>query len=114
MPIFELTSLLVLGALTWLWFDSLRARDLCIATAKSLCATEGLQLLDDTVAIASMKPVRGDGGQLVLRRVYGFEYSDTGDNRRQGSVVMQGHQVLLVNLGQRDDSTSDGPPRAPI
>ena len=34
-------------------------------------------------------------------RVYDFEYSDTGDNRRNGSVVMLGHRVVVLNLGLR-------------
>jgi len=60
-----------------------------------------LQLLDDTVAISSLRLARNDDGRLLLRRVYDFEYSDTGDNRRHGSVVMLGHRVVVLNLGLR-------------
>ena len=101
MPTFEIFSIVLLGALAWLWFDSLTVRDIGIRTAKAACAAEGLQLLDDTVSIASLKPARDDDGRLVLRRVYTFDYSDTGDNRRGGSVVMLGQQVLIVNVGLR-------------
>jgi len=101
MPGFELISLLVIGGVVWLWFDSLRARDSAIAAARAACNTEGLLLLDDTVAIASLKPARDGDGQLGLMRVYEFEYSDTGNNRRKGSIVLQGHRVLIVNIGLR-------------
>jgi len=101
MPTLEIVSLLALGALAWLWFDSLKARDAGMDAARAACAADGLQLLDDTVAIAGLKPARNDDGQLVLRRVYEFEYSDTGDNRRRGSVVLLGQQVMLVNVGLR-------------
>jgi hypothetical protein len=101
MPGFELISLLVIGAVAWLWFDSLRARDAAIAAARAACNGEGLLLLDDTVAIASLKPARDGDGQLRLSRVYEFEYSDTGNNRREGSIVLQGHRVLIVNIGLR-------------
>lgn len=101
MPILELVSLFVLGALAWLWFDSLKARDAGMNAARAACAADGLQLLDDTVAIAGLTPARNDDGQLVLRRVYAFEYSDTGDNRRRGNVVLLGQQVMLVNVGLR-------------
>jgi len=101
MPGFELISLLIIGGVVWLWFDSLRARDSAIAAARTACATEGLLLLDDTVAIAGLKPARDGDGQLRLRRVYEFEYSDTGNNRRNGSIVLQGHRVLIVNIGLR-------------
>jgi hypothetical protein len=101
MPILEIISFAVLGALAWLWFDSLRARDAGIAAVRQACATEDLQLLDETMSIASLKPDRDEDGQLVLRRTYEFEYSDTGDNRRRGSVVLVGHRILVINLGPR-------------
>lgn len=101
MPGFELISLLLMAGIVWLWLDSLKARDSAIAAARNACQSEGLLLLDDTVAIASLKPVRDADGQLRLRRVYDFEYSDTGNNRRKGSMVLQGHRVLIVNIGLR-------------
>ena len=101
MPTFEILSLAALGALAWLWYDSIQVRGIGIGAAKSACAAEGLQLLDDTVSISSLKLARDDAGRLLLRRVYGFHFSDTGDNRRNGSVVMLGQQVLVVNVGLR-------------
>ena len=87
----EILGIVVLAALAWLWLDSLKARE--------VCAAEGLLFLDDTVAIASLKPVRNDEGQVTLQRAYDFEFSDTGDNRLKGSVVMRGHRVVLLNVG---------------
>ena len=101
MPDFELISLVVLGCIAWLWYDSLKARDVGIQAVRAVCESEGLQLLDDTVAIAGLKPERNDEGRLVLRRVYAFEYSDTGNNRCSGSVVLQGHRVIVLNVGLR-------------
>jgi hypothetical protein len=100
-PTLELFGLAALAGGIWLWLDSLRARDCGIAAARSACHAEDLQLLDDTVSIASLRPARNDDGRLLLRRVYNFEYSDTGDNRRNGSVVLLGHQVVLLNVGLR-------------
>ena len=97
----ELVGLLVLGALAWLWYDSLKARDAGIQAVRSACAAEELQLLDETVAIASLKPVRDEDGRLVLRRAYDFEYTDTGNNRRRGSIVLLGQRVLVINIGLR-------------
>lgn len=101
MPTFEIISLALLCALAWLWYDSVHVRDISIRAAKSACAADGLQLLDDTVAIASLKLARDDDGRLLLRRAYNFDYSETGDNRRRGSVVMLGEKVLVVNVGLR-------------
>lgn len=101
MPAFELAGLVLLAGLGWFWLDGLKARDAAIQAARRACGAEGLQLLDDTVSISSLKPARDDDGRLMLARVYGFEYSDTGDNRRRGSVTLLGHDVSLINLGPR-------------
>lgn len=101
MPSFELVSLLILAALAWLWFDSLSARDAGVRAARAACESENLQFLDDTVSIASLQPARTDSGRMVLKRVYVFEFSDTGNNRRKGSVILHGATVVLVNIGLR-------------
>ncbi|MBW7900110.1 MAG: DUF3301 domain-containing protein [Rhodocyclaceae bacterium] len=98
MPLFETFSLLALGALAWLWLDSLKAREAGMREARAACAEEGLQLLDDTVAIRSLRLARDDAGRLRLQRTYVFEYSDSGDDRRQGGVTLLGHDVVLVRL----------------
>lgn len=100
----ELLGLIVLILLGWLWFDSLKAREAAVRAARNACEAEGLLFLDDTVGIASIKPARDDEGRLKLQRAYDFEYSDTGNNRIQGSVVMLGHRVMLLNVGLRTAS----------
>lgn len=90
--------LLLIGATVWLWLDSLKAREIGVKAAQAACAGEGLLFLDDTVAIHSLKPVRDDDGRLRLRRVYTFEYSDTGDNRRSGMVTLLGQRVELLHV----------------
>jgi hypothetical protein len=44
-------------------------------------------------------PVRDDEGRLRLRRVYGFEYSDTGHNRRKGTVTLIAETVCAIDVG---------------
>ena len=95
----EIVGILVLAGLAWLWLDSLKAREAAITAARAACAAEELQLLDATVAIASLKLARGEDGRVRLQRAYDFEYSDTGDNRLKGSVVLRGHQVVVLNVG---------------
>ncbi|MCE9640747.1 MAG: DUF3301 domain-containing protein [Betaproteobacteria bacterium] len=101
MPIFEIFSLLALAAIAWLWLDSLKAREVAVRAARAACSADDLLLLDDTVAIANLKPVRDDDGHVKLQRAYSFEYSDTGNNRLQGSIVLLGHRVTLLNVGLR-------------
>ena len=98
MDIFDISALLLVVALAWLWLDSLTTRETAIAATKAACQSENLLLLDDTVAITRIGVARNDDGELRLQRIYGFEYSDTGNNRRTGSLAMLGSRVLVVNL----------------
>lgn len=107
MPLFEIISIAVLAALAWLWFDSIKVREIAVRVARGACSAEACQFLDETVSIASLKPVRDEDGRLVLRRSYAFEYSDTGNNRRPGSIVLLGQEVLMVNVGLRVASHVD-------
>ena len=102
MPTLEIVLLLACAALVWLWLDSLKAREAAVFAAREACRSEGLLLLDDTVAIASVKLARDDDGRVRLQRAYRFEYSDTGNNRLPGSVVLIGRRVVLFNVGLRD------------
>lgn len=101
MPILEICGLALLASAAWLWLDSLKAREVAVRAARAACMAEGLLLLDDTVAIANLKPARDDDGHVKLQRAYNFEYSDTGNNRLTGSVVLMGHRVMLLNVGVR-------------
>jgi hypothetical protein len=102
MPSFELVLLVPLVLIAWLWLDSIKVREAAVKAARAACDTEGLLLLDDTVAIAAVKPSRDADGHLKLQRTYDFEYSDTGNNRRNGSVVLLGQRVVLFNVGFRE------------
>ena len=95
----EVLAWLALAALAWFWFDSARAKEVAVAAARDACAADGLLFLDETVAIGKLWPARDEDGRLRLRRVYAFEYSDTGDNRRRGSIVLLGQRVVAVHVG---------------
>jgi hypothetical protein len=101
MPSFEIALVVLMAAGVWLWAANLRAREAAVRAAREACASEGLLLLDDTVAMSALKPARDDNGRIALQRTYDFEFSDTGDNRRRGSVVLLGDRVVLFNIGLR-------------
>src|SRR6185295_2091226 len=88
--------LIVAGAL--LWADSLRARERAVRAGRSACERYQVQFLDDTVAFARMRLARDEEGQLRISRTYTFEFSDTGNNRRHGAIVMLGGQVADMHL----------------
>ena len=95
---FELLAAAMLVGVTWLAMDNLRAREAAIEAARCACAGDGVQLLDDTVMMVSLRIRRGEGGRAVLRRVYQFEFSDTGNNRLAGAVTLAGPRVDTLYL----------------
>ena len=101
MDLLDILGLMLFAGGGWLWYDSLDAREKAVAAAKSACAADDLLLLDDTVAIGRLRLGRDDDGVVRLRRVYNFEYSDTGNDRSAGTIVMLGSRVLVINLNLR-------------
>ena len=94
----EFFLLFTIAASAWLVWDNLKAREAAVVASRRLCKTEGVQLLDDTVAMQSLRPVRDDRGRLRLRRIYAFEYSDTGNDRHKGSVTLVGDSVTSLYM----------------
>jgi len=94
----EAWVLAALAVLAWLWFDSMRAREHAVAAGSRACERNGLQFLDQTVECVSLRPARDENGHVSLRRVYQFEFSDNGDNRRGGSIVMMGGEVESLTM----------------
>ena len=80
------------------WLDSLRARERAVRAGRSACERYDLQFLDDTVSFARLRLGRDDGGQVRFLRTYTFEFSDTGNNRRHGAIVMLGAAVQDLHL----------------
>jgi hypothetical protein len=89
--------LLIVGGML-LWADSLKARERAVQAGRSACQRYQLQFLDDTVSFARMRLARDDGGQVKISRTYTFEFSDTGNNRRHGAIVMLGGDVADLHL----------------
>jgi Protein of unknown function (DUF3301) len=94
----ELAAILAIGGGILLWIDSLRARERAVRAGRSACERYDLQFLDDTVSFARMRLARNEEGELRIARTYTFEFSDTGNNRRQGAIVMLGGEVQDLHL----------------
>jgi hypothetical protein len=94
----EALALLVIVAGALLWGDSLKARERAVTAGRSACERYQLQFLDDTVSFARMRLARDEEGQLKISRTYTFEFSDTGNNRRHGAIIMLGGDVADMHL----------------
>lgn len=94
----SLLVLLVLGLLVWFWLHSLRILEIAREAGRLICKQTGVQFLDDTVASTRLQLVRDDNGRRILRRSYRFEFTETGNTRREGEVVMLGARVESVSM----------------
>lgn len=94
----EGAAILLILAGVLFWMDSLRARERALAAGRNACARYGVQLLDETVQFARLRLARDSEGRMRLKRTYRFEFSDTGDNRRHGAIVMLGGELQDLQL----------------
>ena len=98
MNLSELLFLLLAALGVWFWLDSMKTREIGVDAARRACQDDALQFLDETVVGTSVRLARDDAGRLRLRRVYSFAYSDTGNDRRSGSVTLLGHDVEFLHV----------------
>ncbi len=94
----EVAALLALAGFVVLVLDSLRARERAVRAGRDACRRYELQFLDDTVSFARLRLARDDDGRLKLVRTYTFEFTETGNTRRQGAIVMLGQELREVQF----------------
>jgi hypothetical protein len=94
----EVVALLLLVGAGLLWADSLRARERAVRAGHDACKRYSLQFLDETVSFARMRLARDAEGHVKISRTYTFEFSDTGNNRRAGAIVMLGGELQDLQL----------------
>jgi hypothetical protein len=88
----------------------MRARERTLATCRRACQRINAQLLDETVVLEQLRPVRGSNGGVVLARRYRFEFSLEGDDRRIGRVRLLGSRIVDLQLEHPEGLTLVSPP----
>lgn len=96
-----LLPLLLIVLLAWFWLDSARAREIATGICRAGCEQRGVQFLDQTVALRRMG-LRWTRQGLRLRRLFQFDYSEEGMERRDGHVILVGIQLESFSLGLPD------------
>lgn len=97
----ELTDLMVVFALFCiiaLFWHNAAFKELALSSAKAHCEKFDVQLLDDSIAIKGLWPVRNNRGTAVVRRRYEFEFSATDNRRHTGEVELRGRHVARIQL----------------
>lgn len=94
----SLLLLAVLGLGFWFWLHSIRILEIAREAGRQACNRMDVQFLDDTVASTKLRLARDKNGRRILRRTYRFEFSETGNSRREGEVIMLGDRVESVTM----------------
>lgn len=89
--------LLLCTALAWLWHGH-GLRERALAAVIRHCEREGVELLDGNVAFGRYRIVRDASGRRRFARIYGFEFTVTGEQRHQGRIVLYGARVGSIEL----------------
>lgn len=93
----DLILLLILLAIVGGWLKLSHAREQATQEARQQCRQHGLQLLDESVGLRSLK-LRRVQGQLFWERCYTFEVSIDGDDREPGRLWMSGRTLTGLSL----------------
>ena len=88
----------VVAAVISFWWRSDKIKHDSLAHVLRYCKNQNLQLLDQTLVLRGVWPVRDQNGSLIFRRRYGFEFTSTGEVRYQGRVVLYGALLQSMDL----------------
>ncbi len=106
----------------WLWHGH-GLRERALAQVLRHCSKADVQLLDDAVAFRRFAWIADARGRRRFARVYGFEFTVTGEQRHSGTVVMFGAHLGRIELeahpspapaSDRRQSLDGDPAKSPI
>jgi hypothetical protein len=80
------------------WINAQKVKEMAFIKAKDHCLAMDVQMLDEYVALNSIKLIRDRSGKIQLQRSFTFEFSSTGDERYNGTVLMLGQRVDSVYM----------------
>jgi hypothetical protein len=103
----SIIALIIIAGLIFFWIDSMNAREKAIHAAIKACQDINVQFLDQTVALKTLKPIRNTHGRLTLRRIYTFDFSIHGNERKQGRAIMLGQNLKQVQLDHEEGMIID-------
>jgi hypothetical protein len=71
------------------WFNAQKAREIALRAAMDHCLEMEVQMLDGYVALNGIWLKRDNAGKILLHRLFLFEFSSTGNERYNGTVLMR-------------------------
>ena len=80
------------------WFNAEKAKEIALATARDHCLAMEVQMLDGYVALNGIWLKKDKLRIMQLRRSFLFEFSSTGNERYNGTVLMLGQKVESIYM----------------
>ena len=80
------------------WFSAQKAKEIALETARNHCLAMEVQMLDGYVALNGIWPKRDKLRKMQLWRSFLFEFSSTGNERYNGTVLMLGRRVESIYM----------------
>lgn len=88
MELYHVVYMLIAFLIGRFWWLTTKARERAEKIAQKLCAQENMQLLDGTVALNKLEIKRTSGLNFRLIRLFRFEFSAFGSERRTGVIAL--------------------------
>jgi len=90
-----LLILMIVGAAGFFLFTAARAAaERAAVIGRDACDAAGVQWLDQSVHSTGMRLRRREDGWVGMERTFRFDYSEDGQDRRSGRVVLLGERLV--------------------
>lgn len=73
------------------WFNGQRVKEVALQAVRANCLNLEVQMLDEYVALNSIRLKRDKTGNMRLRRTFLFEFSSTGNDLANGAWNVRSH-----------------------
>ncbi|MDN5781266.1 MAG: DUF3301 domain-containing protein [Luteimonas sp.] len=94
----SLVILMIVAAIgAALWSSARAAAERAEVVGRNACRNANVQLLDQTVHATGVRLHRGADGRLGFERAFRFEYSEGGDDRNVGRLVLRGDELVYFS-----------------
>jgi hypothetical protein len=80
------------------WRRAQQIKETALAATRRQCRFCAVQMLDDYVALNRCALARDRNGSIRMLRHFTFEFSATGEDRYQGVCIMQGTEVVAIEM----------------
>ena len=88
---------LLLGAYLY-WFNGQQVKEVALKAVRANCLNLEVQMLDEYVALNSIRLKRDQAGKMRVQRIFLFEFSSTGNERYNGVCIMLGRRVESIQM----------------